>query len=344
MKQVYYNDKGEIYAKESERPVLRGKGAVVRTLCSFIGAGSEVQGVLRFRQTPGDGSKEFRMSYQSCGRVVELAPGLAGFQTGDLVACSGMGYGMHAEMSYVPRYMFAKVPDGVTPAQASSCNLGQTAIHALRRSRFQFGETVVVIGLGLVGQILGQIIRANGGIAIGTDLVDARVEMAKELGVELALNPRREDAVQAVHRYTGGVGADAVIICASAPNSSAPLEQACKMVRDKGRVVIVGLIKIEIPFAELRSKELDLLISRGRGPGTGNPQYEQEGIDYALPYVRWSENRNMQEYLRMLTLKTVQVDPLITHRFPISRAPEAFEALIRDPENTLGVLIEYGGE
>jgi threonine dehydrogenase-like Zn-dependent dehydrogenase len=135
-----------------------------------------------------------------------------------------------------------------------------------------------------------------------------------------------------------------IIICASAPNSSTPLELACKMARDKGRIVVVGLIKIEIPFSELRSKELDLLISRGRGPGTGNPNYEQEGVDYALPYVRWSENRNLQEYLRMLARKTVNVDSLITHRFPIRRAPEAFETLIRESDSTLGVVIEYGAE
>jgi threonine dehydrogenase-like Zn-dependent dehydrogenase len=219
--------------------------------------------------------------------------------------------------------------------------LGLTAVHALRRSRFEFGESVVVIGLGLVGLLLGQMIGASGGTAMGIDLLDSRLELARQLGIEVALHPHRDNMAETVHRYTGGVGADAVIICAAAPESSAPLELACEIARDKGRVVIAGLTKVEIPFFSLRGKELDLLVSRGRGPGTGDPSYERDGVDYPLPYVRWSENRNLEEYLRMVAHGTVKVKPLITHRFPVARAAEAIETLLDDPERALGVVLEY---
>ena len=344
MKQVFYNNLGEVYVKEVESPTLQGKGAVVRTICSFIGTGSEVHGVLRYRQSSGDGQEEFATSYQSCGRIVELSPDVMGFQIGDLVACTGMGFATHAQLSYVPAHMFAKVPDGVTPEEAATCNLGQTAVHALRRSRFQFGETVVVIGLGLVGQILARLVQASGGIAIGTDLVDARLDLARAAGITAAINPRRDDVVEAVRQHTDGDGADAVVICAVAPNSSEPLEQACAMARDKGRVVIVGLVKIGIGFSALRSKELDLLIARGRGPGTGDSRYEREGVDYPLGYVPWSENRNLQAYLHLLATGMLHVRDLITHRFPLDRAPDAFEVLIQNPENALGVVIEYNAD
>lgn len=341
MKQVFYNNKGEVYVKEVAPPTLQDKGAVVNTVCSFIGTGSEVHGMLRYRQSPGDGQEEYATSYQSCGRIAELSADVTGFQVGDLVACTGMGFATHAEASYVPRHMFAKVPDGVTPEEAASCNLGQTAVHALRRSRFQFGETVMVIGLGLVGQILAQVIKASGGVAIGTDLVDARLELARAAGITAALNPRRDDVVDAVRQHTNGAGADVVIICAVAPNSSEPLEQACAMARDKGRVVIVGLVKIEIAFSALRSKELDLLIARGRGPGTGDPRYEREGVDYPSGYVPWSENRNLQAYLHMLATGGVNIQDLITHRFSIDNAAQAFETLIEAPETAMGVIIDY---
>jgi threonine dehydrogenase-like Zn-dependent dehydrogenase len=165
--------------------------------------------------------------------------------------------------------------------------------------------------------------------------------LARQVGIEVALHPHRDNVAETVHRYTGGVGADAVIICAAAPESSAPLELACEIARDKGRVVIAGLTKVEIPFFSLRGKELDLLVSRGRGPGTGDPIYERHGVDYPLPYVRWSENRNLEEYLRMVAHGTVKVKPLITHRFPVARAAEAIEILLDDPERALGVVLAY---
>jgi threonine dehydrogenase-like Zn-dependent dehydrogenase len=341
MQQLFNNDKGELYLKEVPAPTLQGPGALVQTVASFIGTGSETYGIRRARLAPGDGRKEHAMSYQSCGRIVALAPEVTGYQVGDLVACAGSGFGAHAAMSYAPHLSFAKVPAGVSAAEAASCNLGLTAVHALRRSRFEFGETVVVIGLGLVGLLLCQLIRSSGGVAIGVEPLGSRLRLARELGVPLALHPQRDDVEAQVRAATGGVGADAVIICAASPDSAAPLELACALARDKGRVVIAGLIKVEIPFFTIRNKELDLLVARGRGPGTGDPVYERQGVDYPLPYVRWSEQRNLEEYLRLVALGQVQVKPLITHRFPFSRAPEAVEALLRDPEHVLGAVLEY---
>lgn len=341
MKHLYNNDKGELYLKEVPAPTLQGAGALVQTVCSFIGTGSETYGIRRARLAPGDGTKEHAMSYQSCGRILELSPGLTGYAVGDLVACAGSGFGPHSEIGYAPHLTFTKVPPGVTPAEAASCNLGLTAVHALRRSRFEFGETVVVIGLGLVGLLLCQMVRNSGGIAIGVELLDSRLQLAREFGVAAALHPQRDDVPARVRELTGGVGADVVIICAASPDSAAPLELACDVARDKGRVVVAGLIKIEIPFFSLRNKELDLLVARGRGPGNGDPVYERQGVDYPLPYVRWTENRNLHEYLRMVEQGLVQVKPLITHRFPFARGPEAVEALLNDPATVLGVVLDY---
>ena len=341
MKHLYTNDKGELYLKEVPAPTLQGPGALVKTVCSFIGTGSETYGIRRDRLAPGDGRKEHAMSYQSCGRILALSPEIEGFQVGDLVACAGSGFGAHAEITYAPHLTFANVPEGVTPAEAASCNLGLTAVHALRRSRFEFGETVVVIGLGLVGLLLCQMVRSSGGIAIGVELLDPRLQLARELGVSTVLHPQRDDVAARVRDVTGGVGADVVIICAAAPESSAPLELACDVARDKGRVVVAGLIKVDIPFFSLRNKELDLLVARGRGPGNGDPVYERQGVDYPLPYVRWTEHRNLAEYLRMVARGVVQVKPLITHRFPFAHAPEAVEALLHDPTAVLGAVLDY---
>jgi threonine dehydrogenase-like Zn-dependent dehydrogenase len=341
MRQLYTNNRGELYLKDVPPPTRQGPGALVHTVSSFIGTGSETYGIRRARLAPGDGTQEHPMSYQSCGRIVELSPEVTGFQVGDLVACAGSGFGAHAELSYVPHLTFAKVPAGVTPAEAASCNLGLTAVHALRRSRFEFGETVVVIGLGLVGLLLCQMVRSSGGIAIGVELLDARLELAREFGVAAALHPQADDVAAQVRGLTHGKGADVVIICAASPDSAAPLELACEVARDKGRIVVAGLIKIEIPFFSLRNKELDLLVARGRGPGNGDPVYERQGVDYPLPYVRWTEQRNLEEYLRMVAQGMVQVKPLITHRFPFAEAPAAVDALLHDPATVLGVVLEY---
>jgi threonine dehydrogenase-like Zn-dependent dehydrogenase len=343
IRQLHTNDKGEVYLKGVPTPHLQGPGALIQTVCSFIGTGSETYGILHARRDPGNGQTEHAMSYQSCGRILELSPEVTGYRVGDLVACAGSGFGAHAEIAYAPPLTFAKVPAGVSPAEAASCNLGLTAIHALRRSRFEFGETVVVIGMGMVGLLLCQMIRSSGGVAIGVELLDARLQLARDLGVPLALHPQRDDVAAQVLAATNGVGADAVIICAAAPDSSAPLELACTLARDKGSVVIAGLIKVAIPFFSLRGKELDLLVVRGRGPGTGDPAYERQGVDYPLPYVRWSAQRNLEEYLRMVAQGMVQVKPLITHRFPFTRAPEAVEALLSDPATVLGVVLDYDG-
>lgn len=242
IRQLYTNDRGELYLKDVPTPTIQGAGALVQTVSSFIGTGSETYGIRRARQTPGDGHREHAMSYQSCGRIVALSPELSGYQVGDLVACAGSGFGVHAEFGYAPALTFAKVPDGVSPAEAASCNLGLTAVHALRRSRFEFGETVVVIGLELVGLLLGQMIQSSGGTAIGVELIDARLKLARELGLSLALHPEHDDVEAQVFAATHGVGADAVIICAASPDSAAPLELACRLARDKGRVVIAGLM------------------------------------------------------------------------------------------------------
>jgi threonine dehydrogenase-like Zn-dependent dehydrogenase len=193
IKQLFSNNTGAVYVKEIPPPTLQGPGVLLQTVSSFIGTGSELHGIRNARHSPGDGTQERAMSYQSCGRIIELSPEIKGFQLGDLVACAGSGFGMHGEISYAPGLTFAKVPKGVTPEEAASCNLGLTAVHALRRSRFEFGESVAVIGLGLVGLLLAQMIRASGGLVMGIDLLDSRLELARHVGIEIALHPQRDN-------------------------------------------------------------------------------------------------------------------------------------------------------
>lgn len=338
VKKVFLNDQGKILVRDVDPPALEGKGAIIKTVCSFIGSGSEAGCIIAARNNPGNGTKQTPLSYQSAGRIVRKSPDLEGYTLGDFVACTGMGFAYHAEICYIPKNMMAKVPTGVTTEEAASSNSGLTAMHALRRCQIELGETVLVIGLGMIGQLIAQIARVMGARVIGVDPIQARRDKALSLGANMLLNPNKDDIVNAAFSYTKGVGVDAAIVCAKAPGSVEPMHQACRSVRQRGRVVIVGVVKREIP-AEV--KEIDILISRGRGPGHGDSVYEKEGTNYPLDYVRWTENRNLQEYLKMVAEKKVDIQSLISHRFHVSDAAKAYETIIHSPEKVLGVLLQY---
>ncbi len=374
MKQAVQNLRsGEVSVQEVPPPRLHRGGALVATLSSLISAGTErskielgeksmlgkararpelVQQVLeKARQ---DGLKEtYRtvmqrlespnpLGYSAAGRVVAVAPDVPGVAVGDLVACSGAGYANHAEVNFIPKHLLAPVPDGVTVDQAAYGTLGCIAMHGVRQTELGLGDRVLVVGLGLVGLVTAQLAGLTGARVFGTDLDPAACALAERLGVERAV--ARGASVDAViDSVTDGVGVDAVLICAAAASND-PIELAARLARDRARVVLVGHVGLTLPRDPFYNKEIDLRYSRSYGPGRYDPGYEEHGHDYPIGYVRWTEQRNLGEFLRLVRDRRVDVDTLTTHRYPVAQAADAY-ALISgrgpDTERPIGVLLQY---
>jgi predicted dehydrogenase/threonine dehydrogenase-like Zn-dependent dehydrogenase len=276
--------------------------------------------------------------YSCAGVVLEVGAGVQDFAPGDRVACAGNGYANHAEVVTVPRNLIARMPDGVNLVDAATVALGAIAMQGIRRAQVALGELVGVIGLGFVGQLTVQLLKAAGCLVFGTDLDPARVAQAKALGLDAA--PDGLDSVDAARRFSEGNGLDAVILTA-ATKSDEPLHSAMQMTRRKGRVVVVGGVGLGARRELMYAKELDLLISTSYGPGRYDPSYEEEGLDYPYAYVRWTETRNMQAYLELIATGQVRLTPLTTRRLPISEAVEAYRILREEKPRPYTVLIEY---
>jgi predicted dehydrogenase/threonine dehydrogenase-like Zn-dependent dehydrogenase len=267
--------------------------------------------------------------YSVAGEVTATGDEVEGFRPGDRVACAGAGIANHAELVSVPVNLAVQVPAAVELADASTVTLGAIALQGVRRCQPTLGESVVVLGLGLLGQLTVQLLRASGCRVIGVDINAARVAMARDLGMEVGLDPGSTDWVAQVLRHTDAMGADAVIVTASS-TSPEVIAGALRCCRRKARVVVVGDVKLDIERADLYAKELDLLISTSYGPGRYDPLYEEGGQDYPLPYVRWTENRNMQAYLALLAEGRLALAPLRAGVFEVVRAAEAYAALTTD--------------
>jgi predicted dehydrogenase/threonine dehydrogenase-like Zn-dependent dehydrogenase len=280
------------------------------------------------------------IGYSAAGEVVELGTEVEGFNLGDVVACAGASVANHAEVIDVPVNLAVKSPPGLTTNLASTVTLGAIALQGVRRANPTLGETIVVFGLGLLGQITAQLLRANGCRVIGTDPVLERVQMALDNAMDFGFGPAEEDVVERVHRLTDGLGADAAIITA-ATASHELISQAMQCCRKKGRVVLVGDVGLNLNRNDLYRKELDFLISSSYGPGRYDPLYEEGGYDYPLPYVRWTENRNMAEYLNLLARGAIKLDNLQPQTFPIDRAEEAYLSLTQEGHRSLVALLEY---
>ncbi len=278
--------------------------------------------------------------YSAAGTVLALGEGVTDLAVGQLVACAGAGVANHAEVIAVPRNLVAPVPDGVPSAEASTVTLGAIALQGVRRAAPTLGETFVVIGLGVIGQITAQILKANGCHVFGSDLDPKREQRALDLGMDGALGAGRTEAVEAILRLTEGHGADGVIITAASPSSDI-VSTAFKLCRKKGRVVLVGDVGLDIDRSDIYEKELDFFISTSYGPGRYDAAYEEDGCDYPIGYVRWTENRNMSEYLRLVAEGRVDVEPLIDYTYLIDNAHEAYAALQSGEGAPLLVLLEY---
>jgi predicted dehydrogenase/threonine dehydrogenase-like Zn-dependent dehydrogenase len=278
--------------------------------------------------------------YSAAGTVIATGEEVAGFSVGDRVACAGAGIANHAEIIDVPVNLAVRIPDGLGTEFASTVTLGAIAMQGVRRTQPTLGETVVVVGLGILGQLTVQLLRANGCRVIGVDLSSQRVRKALDNGMNFGIDPSTEEYVERVFKLTGGSGADAVIVTA-ATESDQVISEAMQACRKKGRVILVGDVGLHLKRSDFYAKELDFLISTSYGPGRYDPLFEEGGQDYPLPYVRWTETRNMEEYLRLLAEGRVSLANLASQPYDIDRATEAYDALNREGEKPLLVLLRY---
>jgi predicted dehydrogenase len=362
---------GEMKVEEVPPPAARPGGVLVRTVRSLVSAGTEKmivdlarksllgkarsrpdlvrkvidtarkQGVvntLRKVQTKLD--TPIPLGYSSAGVVVEVGAEVSEYRVGDRVACAGAGYANHADYAYVPRNLLARLPRGVSMEAGAFATVGAIALQGVRQADPTLGERVAVLGLGLIGQLALQLLRANGCRVLGFDPDPARAKLAEELGAHTAVSA---DLELAAERFARGQGLDAVIV-AAASHGSGPLEQAGAISRLRGRVVVVGLVGMEVPRSLYYRKELELRMSMSYGPGRYDPDFEERGFDYPLPYVRWTEQRNLEAFLDLAADGRLQLERLITHRFSIDDALEAYGLISSGREPYLGVLLSYGAE
>ena len=275
----------------------------------------------------------FPLGYSAAGVVLECGAGVESFKPGDRVAVAAP----HAGVVLVGRNLCARVPEGVTFGAAAYTSVAAIALQGVRLTRANLGERVLVVGLGLVGQIAVCLLKAQGCRVFGTDLDPWKLEVARSLGIDAADvgAPR-----QAVMGFSGGAGVDAVVITATTP-SNEPIEFAADVSRPKGRIVLVGVVGLDIPRPPFFRKELEFTVSSSLGPGRGDPSYEEKGIDYPIGQTRWTAQRNMEAVLDLMDQGKLPVDRLTTHRFPVQRAPEAYELITKDEQRYLGVILEY---
>lgn len=278
------------------------------------------------------------LGYSCAGTVLKVGDGVTEFRPGDRVACAGAIYANHSEINFVPRNLVVHVPAAVPLNAASLTTIGAIAMQGLRQAQVAFGETVAVIGAGLVGILAIQTARAAGCRVVAIDRNRQRAEKAGSLGAHLALCSEDSGLAQKVHEYSR-YGVDAVIITAATP-SSEPVETAASILRDRGRIVVVGDVGMGVSRNNMYMKELSLLMSRSYGPGRYDPQYEEAGSDYPIGYVRWTEQRNMEAFLDLLATGAIDVSPLLEHTYPVGEGERAYDDIRRNGVYT--AILDYG--
>jgi predicted dehydrogenase/threonine dehydrogenase-like Zn-dependent dehydrogenase len=277
------------------------------------------------------------LGYSCSGVVLAAGEGVSEFRAGDRVACGGVGYANHSETNFIPRNLAVAVPENVSLEQAAITTIGTIAMQGLRQAEVRFGETLAVIGAGLVGVLTVQLARAAGCRVVAIDINPDRVRRAMELGAHLGFHagePQIEELVKGFSRY----GADAAVITA-ASHTSEPLELATRLLRDRGRIVVVGDVGLNVARASLYEKELSVVMSRSYGPGRYDAEYEEKGVDYPLGYVRWTEKRNMEAFVDYLAMGAINVAPLMERQCAMEEVPAAYEEIREGRAYT--VLIRY---
>lgn len=279
------------------------------------------------------------LGYSSAGEIIAVGSEISDLKAGDLVACGG-STAVHADVVAVSRNLCVKIPEGVDLRYAVFATIASIAIQGIRQADLRIGENCTVIGLGIIGQITIQVLKAAGIKTVGIDTNPAQVEKSRESGVNLALSRSQEGVIQTVTDFTGGYGTDAVIITA-ATSSTDPVDLAGELCRKKGKVVIVGAVPTGFSRAHYYRKELDLRMSSSYGPGRYDQNYEDKGNDYPIGYVRFTENRNMQTFIDLLESRSLNIEALISHVFPLADAPVAYDMIMDKKEHYSGILIEY---
>ncbi len=281
------------------------------------------------------------LGYSLCGVVVEVGKGAEEFKVGQLVACAGNEQALHAEYNFVPVNLCAGVPDGIAPEHAAFGTVAAIAMQGVRRGEVQLGETSVVIGLGLIGQLVVRLLVAAGVQVVGIDPVEARCRLAEKAGAAIAGSPDDLDTVASgLAAITGGRGADHIFLAAGG-QTNGPVETAVKLARDRARVIDIGKMKLDLPWNTYYEKELDVRFSRSYGPGRYDDRYELEGIDYPAGYVRWTEKRNLESFLELLARGSLEVATLIDGVYPFADAAKVYGDLKEGSLKAVGVLLEY---
>lgn len=364
--------KGIVLGELVPAPIVSKGNILIKVVNSCISAGTEMSGVTssgrplikRMLDQPEKIKKVFDMAvsdgisktisqvkglldlgnptgYSISGIVIGVGEDVTEFKVGDKVAAAGGGIANHAEYVDVPSNLVVLLPKDLDYVSGSTVTLGAIAMQGVRRADIKIGEFVVVIGCGILGLLSLQMLKKSGARVACTDVDDQRLQLAKDLGADFICNPTTENSVNQITNWTNGYGADAIIFTA-ATKSSEPLSEAFKMCRRKGKVVLVGVSGMTIQRQDIYSKEIDFLISTSYGPGRYDNNYEQKGIDYPYAYVRWTENRNLKEYLRLVDEKQIILDKIIQKIFPITQVTEAFNSLKDQNEKPLMVILDYG--
>jgi predicted dehydrogenase/threonine dehydrogenase-like Zn-dependent dehydrogenase len=367
--QSYKN--GKIDLREVPEPLCKAGGVMVRNMASIISPGTEkmmiemgkksLLGKARarpdlVRQAWAKAQKEGFVSvfkeamnrldepvplgYSAAGLVVEAGEGVQGFKPGDRVAMAGAGYASHAEVVWVPENLCVPIPEGVDFEEAAFVMLGGIALHGVREAGLTLGERAVVIGLGLLGLLSVQFLKSQGCRVAGIDLDPEKGRLAKELGADLVLLAGKDNVEEAVANFTGGLGADAVVITAASQDNR-PLQLAEAIARERARLVMVGVAELSLTRKAFWEKELVFTVSKAAGPGSLAPLYEAKGFDYPVAQVRWTERRNLEVFLDLIAQGRVQIKPLITHRFAIGEALKAYDLLLKNLEPYIGVVLTY---
>ena len=375
MLQVLQNVKsGDLSLETVPPPALLPGGVRVRTAASLISAGTEkymielaqksylgkaqarpdlVRQVINkaqkegwmntFRNVMTKLDKPMPLGYSAAGVVEAAGDDVLSVKVGDRVAIAGAGYANHAEVNYAPKNLVAPIPEGVSFEEAAYTTVASIALQGVRLAQPELGDNVVVSGLGLLGVIAVQLLKANGCRVFGLDFDKSKVQLALELGMDDGLALSEGDATAAVERFTKGRGADHVLI-AAATKSSQPIELAGELARRKGQVVVVGNVGMDVPRKAYYEKELELKLSMSYGPGRYDASYEEGGIDYPYDYVRWTEQRNMEAVLGLMAQGKLDVRQLTTHTFSFEQATEAYDLIQEDKEPYVGIILSYDVE
>jgi predicted dehydrogenase/threonine dehydrogenase-like Zn-dependent dehydrogenase len=373
MKQVFQDARSaEITVVDVPAPKLLAGCVLVRTAASLVSAGTErafsefaSKNLLQKARTRPDLVREVlskigrdglfstvsavrnrldqpsALGYSSAGTVVAVGEGITDVNPEDRVACAGAGHAVHAEFACVPRLLIARIPsDAVSFDEAAFTTVGAVALHGVRTADAKLGDVVAVIGLGLLGQLTVQVLKAAGCCVVGMDISAERTQLALHSGAD-AVSTSSSEFHDLCLQHSAGHGADAVLIAAQTASND-PVNLAGAVARNRAMVVAVGTVAMDIPRRLFYEKELDFRVSRSYGPGRYDVAYEQKGIDYPIGYVRWTETRNMQAFLKLLADRKLDLHPLITHRFSIARAHSAYDLISgKTHEPFLGVLIAY---